>query len=145
MGMVGLYDRQGMLRFVGSSIDACLDYAALFEIPLIPSSLQSLPEPGMAIVAMGKRDIGFDLAPEALRRYREGGPTDQTLSVDGWKVIKQMAQHTFIELPADATDVRIGDVLAFGASHPCMTFDKWRQLHLVDDQLEVVETWETRF
>lgn len=34
--MVGLYDRQGMLRFVGSSIDACLDYAALFEIPLIP-------------------------------------------------------------------------------------------------------------
>ena len=45
MSMVGLYDRQGMLRFVGSSIDACLDYAALFEIPLIPSSLQSLPEP----------------------------------------------------------------------------------------------------
>ncbi|MED5295752.1 MAG: amino acid deaminase [Pseudomonadota bacterium] len=109
------------------------------------AQVQSLPEPGMAIVAMGKRDIGFDLAPEALRRYREGGPTDQTLSVDGWQVIKQMDQHTFLELPADATDVRIGDVLAFGASHPCMTFDKWRQLHLVDDQLEVVETWETRF
>ena len=45
MRMVGLYDRQGMLRFVGSSIDACLDYAALFEIPLIPCSLQPLPEP----------------------------------------------------------------------------------------------------
>ena len=43
--MVGLYDRQGMLRFVGSSIDACLEYAALFEIPLIPCSLQPLPEP----------------------------------------------------------------------------------------------------
>ena len=43
--MVGLYDRQGVLRFAGSTVAACLDYAALFEIPLVQGSLQDLPEP----------------------------------------------------------------------------------------------------
>ena len=43
--MVGLYDRHGYLRFAGGSVDACLEYAALFEIPLTPGSLQDLPEP----------------------------------------------------------------------------------------------------
>lgn len=109
------------------------------------AQVQSLPEPGMAIVALGKRDIGYDLPPEALARYREGSSSDSTLSVDGWKVVKQMDQHTFIELPADAHDIQVGDIVAFGASHPCMTFDKWRQIHLVDDQLQVVESWDTRF
>jgi len=46
--MVGLYDRQGFLRFAGGSVDACLEYAALFEIPLTPGSLQDLPEPTVA-------------------------------------------------------------------------------------------------
>ena len=30
--MYGLYDRNGMLRFVNSSKEACLDYAELFEL-----------------------------------------------------------------------------------------------------------------
>ncbi|GEN24661.1 amino acid deaminase [Halomonas cupida] len=109
------------------------------------AQVQSLPEPGMAIVALGKRDIGYDLPPEALARYREGGSSDGVLGVDGWKVVKQMDQHTFIELPTGEHDIQVGDIVAFGASHPCMTFDKWRQIHLVDDQLQVVESWETRF
>ena len=43
--MVGLYDATGMLRFVGSSIEACMEYANLFDLALLPSSLQALPEP----------------------------------------------------------------------------------------------------
>ncbi|MGQ7248023.1 amino acid deaminase [Halomonas sp. V046] len=109
------------------------------------AQVQSLPEPGLAIVALGKRDIGFDLPPEALRRYREGASVDAELSVDGWRVIKQMDQHTFLSLPDGADDVQIGDIIAFGASHPCMTFDKWRHVHLVDAELRVIDTWETRF
>ena len=30
--MYGLYDRDGILRFVNSDKDACLDYAKLFEL-----------------------------------------------------------------------------------------------------------------
>ena len=34
-----------MLRFAGSSVEACLEYATLFQIPVGPTSLQRLPEP----------------------------------------------------------------------------------------------------
>lgn len=48
--MVGLYDATGMLRFVGSSIEACREYANLFDLALLPSSLQALPEPVVASI-----------------------------------------------------------------------------------------------
>jgi len=119
------------------------------------AQVQSLPEPGLVIVALGKRDIGFDQLPEPLRRYREqglreqgpreGGRADETLSVAGWRLTRLMDQHAFIELPAGSDDVAVGDIVAFGASHPCLTFDKWRQVLLVDDALSVREMMETRF
>lgn len=109
------------------------------------AQVQSLPEPGLAIIALGKRDIGHDQLPIALRRYREGGNPDQLLSVMDWEVTKIMDQHTFVRLPGEAQDVEIGDVIAFGASHPCLTFDKWRQLLLVDDALSVKEHMGTYF
>ena len=109
------------------------------------AQVQSLPEPGLAIIALGKRDIGHDHLPIALRRYREGGNPDQLLSVMNWEVTKIMDQHTFVRLPDEAQDVEIGDVIAFGASHPCLTFDKWRQLLLVDKQLNVKESLVTCF
>ena len=55
--MVGLYDGEGVLRFVGNTLEACLDYAALFEIPLSPSSLQTLPEP-VAVRVRGSQHRG---------------------------------------------------------------------------------------
>ncbi|MDR5903832.1 amino acid deaminase [Franzmannia qiaohouensis] len=110
------------------------------------AQVQSLPEPGLAIAALGKRDIAADQLPLALRRYREGGSPDDGLSVAGWRVTKLMDQHAFIRLPeARDDDIRVGDIVAFGASHPCLTFDKWRQLLLVDDQLRVRETLTTLF
>ncbi|MFC3285711.1 amino acid deaminase [Litchfieldella rifensis] len=114
------------------------------------AQVQSLPEPGLAIVALGKRDIGFDHLPEPLRRYREGGSAEHTLSVRGWKVARLMDQHAFLRLPEEATEsrnseVRVGDIVAFGASHPCLTFDKWRSIALVDDKLQVLAMMPTCF
>ncbi|WP_447045043.1 amino acid deaminase [Vreelandella sp. H-I2] len=109
------------------------------------AQVQSLPEPGLAIVALGKRDIGHDQLPIVLRRFREGGDSSQPLSVTGWEVTKIMDQHTFVRLPDEAEDVEVGDIVAFGASHPCLTFDKWRQMLLVDDQLNVKERMTTYF
>lgn len=109
------------------------------------AQVQSLPEPGLAIVALGKRDIGYDQLPIALRRFREDGEPSQLLSIAGWEVTKIMDQHTFVRLPEETQDVEVGDIIAFGASHPCLTFDKWRQLLLVDDQLNVKEHLVTCF
>lgn len=109
------------------------------------AQVQSLPEPGLAIVALGKRDIGHDQLPIALRRFRQGGDPSQPLPVNGWEVTKIMDQHTFVRLSEETQDIEIGDIVAFGASHPCLTFDKWRQILLVDDQLNVKERMATYF
>ncbi|MFY0992001.1 amino acid deaminase [Halomonas sp. C05BenzN] len=113
------------------------------------AQVQSLPEPGLAIVALGKRDIGCDQLPEPLRRYREGGSPERPLSVAGWEVTRLMDQHAFVRLPEavepGAGDVRVGDIVAFGTSHPCLTFDKWRRICLADDRLAVTEEMVTCF
>ncbi|GHE21616.1 amino acid deaminase [Halomonas urumqiensis] len=122
------------------------------------AQVQSLPEPGLAIVAMGRRDAGGDRLPEPLRRYREGGCASRPLSVEGWEVVKLMDQHAFVRLPRSdhldearaessegARDVRVGDIVAFGVSHPCLTFDKWRQVLLANAELDVVDVMPTWF
>lgn len=114
------------------------------------AQVQSLPEPGLAIAGLGKRDIGSDQMPLPLRRYREGracaaGRTGPALSVDGWTVRRMMDQHAFIQLPEDATDIKVGDIVAFGTSHPCLTFDKWRKVCLADDEMKVKAVWATYF
>lgn len=104
--------------------------------------VQSLPEPGLAIVAIGKRDIGCDPdLPMPQRLYRDGQPPRD---VRGWSATHIMDQHLFLSVPADE-DVAVGDILSFGTSHPCLTFDKWRHVLLVDEALNVVDTLPTRF
>jgi len=39
----------------------------------------------------------------------------------------------------------VGDRVALGISHPCTTFDKWRWLALVEDDLAVTGAIGTRF
>jgi len=107
--------------------------------------VQSLPEPGLAVVAMGKRDISVDPdLPIPLQRHRPGEPA-QPLA--GCRVRKVMDQHAMLVIPnvPDDLDLRIGDIVSFGASHPCLTFDKWRQVLLVDEDLHVLEVMPTYF
>ncbi len=106
--------------------------------------IQSVPEPGRAVAGLGKRDIAYDAdLPMPLRRYRPGGD-DAPLSVADWAVTGIMDQHAFLRVPA-GEDVRVGDIVAFGSSHPCLTFDKWRHICLVDDAFAVSDILTTRF
>jgi len=107
--------------------------------------VQSLPEPGKAIVAMGKRDVSYDHMPVPLVWYRPGGEMAAPLPVPaGHKVTDLNDQHAFVALPEDAP-WRVGDLVGFGISHPCLTFDKWRVLHLVDDDYAVTGSLRTYF
>ena len=104
--------------------------------------VQSLPEPGLAVVAMGKRDISVDPdLPIPLQLHRPGQPARP---LTGCSVRKVMDQHAMLVMPESA-DLHIGDIVSFGASHPCLTFDKWRQVLLVDDDLHVLEVMPTFF
>lgn len=44
--MIGLYDHQGLLRFVGTDRDACQAYVELFELKADDVTLEPLGEDG---------------------------------------------------------------------------------------------------
>lgn len=107
--------------------------------------VQSMPEPGFAILALGKRDIAHDAGlPLPLRRYRPDQTAADAVDVSGCTVTAIMDQHAFMVV-APGTALAIGDIIALGTSHPCLTFDKWRQGCIVDEGLQVVETFATCF
>ncbi|OYQ30916.1 amino acid deaminase [Pseudomonas mandelii] len=107
--------------------------------------VQSLPEPGFAVIALGKRDVAYDAGlPVPLKRYKAGILPAEGDDVTACKVTAVMDQHAFMTV-APGVELRIGDIISFGTSHPCLTFDKWRTGCLVDEQLNVIETMETCF
>ena len=42
-------------------------------------------------------------------------------------------------------DLRVGDLVGCGISHPCTAFDKWRLIPVVDDNYGVVDAVLTYF
>ncbi|WP_186083315.1 amino acid deaminase [Burkholderia gladioli] len=109
--------------------------------------VQSIPEPDRAIVALGKRDAAFDAGyPEPARHFRPGSAAAPraVTPADGWEVTGMMDQHAYLKI-APGADVKVGDMVAFDISHPCLTFDKWRQILVVDGDYRVTEVIETYF
>jgi D-serine dehydratase len=63
---------------------------------------------------------------------------------EGYEVTALNDQHAFLQIPKDS-DLQVGDMLGFGISHPCTTFDKWQLLYVVDDDYRVIEAVRTFF
>ncbi|WP_336983348.1 MULTISPECIES: amino acid deaminase [unclassified Cedecea] len=105
--------------------------------------VQSVPESDRAIVNFGKRDSAFDAGlPQPIAHYRRGkalASPSETIEATGI-----MDQHAMLKLKPGA-DVQVGDILVFSTSHPCLTFDKWKALLLVDDEYNVLDELETAF
>jgi D-serine dehydratase len=98
--------------------------------------VQSMPEPGLAFLSMGKRDVPYDAGlPKPLKRYRPGA---------GWLEAGQATvfalndQHAYVRL-GEGADWQVGDLVASGISHPCTAFDKWRFIPVVDDDYTVID------
>jgi D-serine dehydratase len=103
----------------------------------------STPEPGTAVAGFGRRDAGNDAGmPIPVGRVTGRGARDP---VNGWSVVKMWDQHALMQAEPMATELAVGDVLTFGISHPCTTFDKWRVLVEVDDDDNVVGCIQTYF
>jgi len=86
----------------------------------------SHPEPGLALLDGGKRDLPYD---EGLPIPR-GAASDLGASwhpLDGASISAMNDQHSYLR-----ADVPVGAVVALGLSHPCTAFDKWRVLPVVD-------------
>jgi D-serine dehydratase len=108
--------------------------------------VQSIPEPDRVIIGLGKRDAAFDAGmPEPARHFRPGTQWPRDIATDeGWEIFGMMDQHAYLRIkPGD--DIKVGDMIAFDISHPCLTFDKWRQILVVDTKYRVKEVIETSF
>ncbi len=111
------------------------------------SRVQSCPEPGLAILTMGKRDASFDLdMPIPGKRYRPGTDAAPQPVPASWKVANMNDQHAYLRFPSDSVEApEVGDLVGCGISHPCTTFDKWRALFTVDDAYRVTGAIRTFF
>jgi len=101
----------------------------------------SRPEPTRAVLDAGRRHLSYDAGlPVPLwiggtpARRRPLRATVEALS----------DQHTWLDLGPD-TSVAVGEWVGLGISHPCSTFDRWRELLLVDDDASILGTVATCF
>ncbi|HET7012742.1 MAG TPA: hypothetical protein VFI65_02455 [Streptosporangiaceae bacterium] len=110
----------------------------------------SCPEPGLALACAGRRDVAFDQGmpiPLWIRRAAGSAARGAAGVVEpaGGLTVSQLAdQHAFVNVPPG---VRLapGDLIGFGISHPCTTFDKWRVIAVVDDDYRVIDAVHTFF
>jgi D-serine dehydratase len=106
--------------------------------------VQSIPEPGLAVLGMGRRDAAFDSGlPSPALHYRPGSKEPHGTPAY-WEVTKLMDQHGYLMI-AQGDDVRVGDMVGFNISHPCLTFDKWRTIAIADEKYDVVDIVRTYF
>ena len=92
----------------------------------------SRPEPELAVLTMGRRDVSFD----------QDLPVPYGLISS--RVVKLNDQHAYLRL-AEGDRTEVGDWLEFGISHPCTVFDKWPMIPVLDDSGRVVDLIRTFF
>jgi D-serine deaminase-like pyridoxal phosphate-dependent protein len=95
----------------------------------------SRPEPDLALVGLGKRDVSHDVD---LPRPELVNSSDGLRRVTGMTVTELNDQHAYVRVPA-GDRLAVGDLLGCGISHPCTAFDKWRLIPVVDDDYTVVD------
>jgi len=112
------------------------------------TKVQSVPEPGLAILTAGRRDVSFDQCMPIPVRW---APQSQRAGVgiarapQGWQVKALSDQHAHMVFDATATRPQVGDRVALGISHPCTTFDKWRWMAIIEDDGRISGAVSTHF
>ena len=110
------------------------------------AAVQSCPEPGLAILSVGKRDISYDLEMPIPAGYRPNGQGSIAAAPVDWKITGMNDQHAYLRgTGAEHKALRVGDLVVLGISHPCTTFDKWRWMPVVDAHYNVCDAIVTCF
>jgi D-serine dehydratase len=103
----------------------------------------SIPEPTRAIVGIGRRDASFDISMPVPKLIRRTGQS-AIVPASGLSTHTMNDQHLYLNI-APGTELTMGDLIAFGIAHPCTTFDKWRNMVIVDKRYNIVDIIETYF
>lgn len=105
----------------------------------------SMPEPDLAIIGMGKRDISYDIDMPIPIAWSPQGTTTKHNTPAAWKVSHMNDQHAYLRLNGESNSLQVGDRVGFGVSHPCTTFDKWRWMPLINQHYDIVDAISTCF
>ncbi|SHG72106.1 amino acid deaminase [Pollutimonas bauzanensis] len=107
--------------------------------------VQSVPEPGLAILTCGKRDVSYDLSLPVVTHHAPKGSLERQAAPAGWRIAALNDQHAYLRFADGAAPPEVGDRVVLGISHPCTTFDKWTWLPIISETGVVVSAVSTRF
>ena len=107
--------------------------------------VQSTPEPGLALLTGGRRDLSYDIEMPVPVRWCPAGSCQPQPTPPSWTISGMNDQHAYLRLGDESGVLKVGDRVALGISHPCTTFDKWRWMAMIDDQGAVVDALTTCF
>lgn len=103
----------------------------------------SRPEPALAIIGFGKRDVPYDAGlPIPFAIGALGEPRSKT--GPDVEVVSLNDQHAMVRIPS-GLELHPGELLGCGISHPCTAFDKWSLIPVVDDDYRVIDAVRTFF
>lgn len=118
------------------------DWEPLRQAMEVWGFVHSRPEPDLAILGFGKRDVSYDMGlPRPLTvRGRDGAARPAARM----EVFRLNDQHAYLRLPPD-DGLAVGDAVGCGLAHPCTVFDKWRSMPVVDEDYRVLGAIRTYF
>ena len=120
------------------------DTGPLEEALEVWGAVLSMPEPGLALLGFGKRDVSYDMELPVPRFVKTAGPQPpRPLRADA-SIFALNDQHAFMKVGPEA-NLKVGDMIGCGISHPCTAFDKWRLIPVVDDGYQVLDAVLTYF
>ncbi|HKR26362.1 MAG TPA: amino acid deaminase [Acidobacteriaceae bacterium] len=140
---VGAY-RVAQERILRSNPVARKMHEGLLPALQVWAYVQSIPDADKAIIGMGKRDAAFDSGLPVPALHFRPGDAEPRKAAAQWTLTKMMDQHAYLRVGA-GDDLRVGDMIGFDICHPCLTFDKWRTLVVVDSRYTVVDVVSTYF
>lgn len=92
----------------------------------------SRPEPGLALLNAGRRDVPYDLDLPIPQVVRGRDLQSSAAALAGAAVRAVNDQHAYLVLDP-SSDLALGEVVRLGISHPCTAFDKWTVVPVIDD------------
>ncbi len=126
-----------MLRCVGERLQLSETLKPALELI---SAVQSCPEPGLALLTMGKRDVSYDMDLPVPIWYAKLNDDSVKAAPSHWEIKALNDQHAYLHFNPHSPAFEhplVGQIIGSGVSHPCTTFDKWRWMPIVNDHYAV--------
>lgn len=140
---VGAY-REAQARILAQNPIAQRMHEGLVPALHVWAYVHSIPEPDRAIVGLGRRDAAFDSGLPVPAVYFRPGTTAPVPAPAHWSLARMMDQHAYLTISGEDR-LRPGDMIGFDIAHPCLTFDKWRVIPILDAAYRVIDVVETFF